>query len=760
MPPSPARRRDHRTAWVVAATRHAFHAAAMPLLGGLAGLASERAVVAAASPRLDAAIHATWDGVPVRDWASRMSTAAGVPVVVDLRLDPALTVTLTSGGETAGDVLARVAASIGAVAEPVGETIRLVPANRAGRAAAAAMARDRAIPRLPPALRRVAERRAAWSWPAAARPRDLVTAAARDAGLQFSGLERIPHDHLPSGSLPSLPLADRLDTLLASFDLRVDWGPSGASITSLDAGIEPPDAVRLPAGREASPTPTPRRNATEKAVYSLRLEAPLDQSVTAVAKALGLVPLLDAASLAPRGIAPGEIVRVEVRDRPRDELLDALVAPLGLSWTITDDTLRVFAAPAEPAADALPTERPSVHGERHEIDEALVAAGLPRDTLDRLWRAVDAAVLPGMGSRIDGFLFLTRDPEWLAVRDRFAEFQTLRGIEQITPDVVARLRDYDGVASFPDVAALDAEAARCLDGFGADDWGTAVEFPAVRSLAADAAAALARCGGLVVLPNLESLAADAAAALAAHEGTGLVIGGFPRLSPQAAEALATCRSVQGILLPDLEALDSEPLARRLATQDSVFLPRVSRLTPEIAAALRGNDGGSLSLPGLVEVPPEVAGHMAGSGYFAITLGGVATLTPDAAAKLAAHPGPLVFTGETAPALETARRLDAHEGELVFQHLRGMSADLATALTASGHPLVLPGITHLDGPDAVAVASALAAGRGPLLLPALERITTRALAALAAKPDAVLPDAAALEVVTDPGGGTDDYAEPP
>jgi hypothetical protein len=65
-----------------------------------------------------------------------------------------------------------------------------------------------------------------------------------------------------------------------------------------------------------------------------------------VAKSLGLALSLDEASLAARGIAPGEIVRVDARDLSRDELLDAIVAPLDLEWTIEDETLRVFAAPA------------------------------------------------------------------------------------------------------------------------------------------------------------------------------------------------------------------------------------------------------------------------------------------------------------------------------------------------------------------------------------------------------------------------------
>jgi hypothetical protein len=37
---------------------------------------------------------------------------------------------------------------------------------------------------------------------------------------------------------------------------------------------------------------------------------------------------------------------VDARDLSRDELLDAIVAPLDLEWRIENETLRVFAAPA------------------------------------------------------------------------------------------------------------------------------------------------------------------------------------------------------------------------------------------------------------------------------------------------------------------------------------------------------------------------------------------------------------------------------
>ena len=103
-----------------------------------------------------------------------------------------------------------------------------------------------------------------------------------------------------------------------------------------------------------------------------------------------------------------------------------------LAGTIVAAALLGVAVPAC-AADALTAAaarglvataaaKPSVHGERPEIDAALRAGGVSAEDLARLWTAVDAAVVPGAGSRLDGFLFLTRDPEWRRWRNQFAEY--------------------------------------------------------------------------------------------------------------------------------------------------------------------------------------------------------------------------------------------------------------------------------------------------------------------------------------------------
>lgn len=585
----------------------------------------------------------------------------------------------------------------------------------------------------------------------------------------------------------------------------------------------------------------------------------------------------------------------------RAAVVPAVVAAVVLAGLAARPTAAVPPTDAEVRAlVAEAAKRPSVHADRTAIAEALEKAAVPRATIERFWRAADDAVLPECGGVLEEFLLLTREPEWLALRDQFAEFLSLRGIERLEKKTVARIRNHAGVHSFPDLRDLDVASAKRLRGERNDDWRTAVEFPAVRSLTPAAAEAAAACTPMLVLPGLTELSVETAAALARHEGAGLVLGGLRRLEPAVAEALADYPFHQNLLLPDLETLDSIPLARRLAAQEVVFLPNVPRLTADVAAAFEGESLCTLVLSGLVDCPEEIAARLTTGGFHGITLGCGGSLSPAAARALVPHPGPLLFTGTQGLAVAAAAALDAHAGEIVIQHVARLPAAVAAALPGGDHLLVLPAVRHLDataaadlvvtgplslpslrlleepaatalaghthllqldglrdlaapvavalgrhrgdlmlggletldavtaaglaqcagqlhldavtridraaaaillrrrqplwisglqaveridspelarliaariedpalphltsidGPDAVPIAAALAESRGELMLPALERITARALAALLRKREITLPEPSDLKVVADPGAGADDFVDP-
>ena len=296
-------------------------------------------------------IDATWTGVPLREIAGRLSTMSGLAVVVDRRIDPDARVSLTASDEPLPEVLATLAKEARAEVVLLASHARLTPSGSAARLRAAERTRVAEIRRLSAADKARATARSAWTWPAGATPRELMTAAAAAAGIALTDLDTLPHDHFPAAALPPLPLAERLDLLLAHFDRRVEWknvghaadGRPTFAIVSL-AGVQVDAADRLPGSKDRAgvwpPTP-PGKKAAAGATYSLKVAAPLDALLATLATRLGLTLDVDRASLQARGIAGGEIIRLDVANVSRDELLDAVLDPLALDWQIENQTLRV-----------------------------------------------------------------------------------------------------------------------------------------------------------------------------------------------------------------------------------------------------------------------------------------------------------------------------------------------------------------------------------------------------------------------------------
>jgi len=315
---------------------------------------------------LDTPITATWRGIGLREWATRIGETAGgspIPIIVDRRLDPDTGIRLDCRAEPLRGVLDQAAAAAGGEVAVLDSSIRIVPRGMADVVTRAESARRQAVGSLPVRQRKLLAASRPASWPAGATPRDLLTTAAAEAGLTVAGIEQIPHDHLPALSLPAMPLTDRLDLLLASYDLRVEWTAAVAAGRDapvvLPSGRIIPIAVGLPARAAPGGTPPGGTTATGKSPggrrppvrpkpageprFTLRVAAPLEELLSTIAARLGLTLDLDRAALARHGVAPGEIVRATVKDASRDELLEAVLQPLALRWKISDGRLRVFA---------------------------------------------------------------------------------------------------------------------------------------------------------------------------------------------------------------------------------------------------------------------------------------------------------------------------------------------------------------------------------------------------------------------------------
>jgi len=289
-------------------------------------------------------------------------------VLVDRRLDPDTAIRLECRDEPLVDVLGRGAAAADGELATLASSIWIVPRGRADVTLRAEAARTATIAALPPRQRSLLLEKRAWQWPDGARPRDLLAACVATEQIGLEAIDSVPHDHLPAESLPAMTLAERLDLILAPYDLRVDWqsAPSTATgradaaiigrLIAIDRGLPPVAATAArstnskPPGRRVSARPQPAKAqpAAAQQTFSLRVAAPLEEVLAAIAMRLGVAVALDRESLTQAGISPKEIVRANITNASRDDLLDAILAPLDLHWKIDGTTLRVVASTDRP----------------------------------------------------------------------------------------------------------------------------------------------------------------------------------------------------------------------------------------------------------------------------------------------------------------------------------------------------------------------------------------------------------------------------
>ena len=291
--------------------------------------------------RLSTPMHGTWRRSTVADVAAQVARDGGVPVAIDRRIDFTRRIDLDGDERSLAAVLDELADKAGGAAVLHGSCVRIAPADAASRAIASANSRGRRLAAVPKTIRDALAAEAPLVVEAGERPREVVDRLLSEAVLQADGLDLIPDDHLPAATCPSMPLVDRVDTVLAHYGLALAGarGKNGAAAIAVavaegdGAPLPPRLATLAPAAPGGRPVPIDR--------FTLRTDAALDELLAVLAKRFGLRLSLDLEALARKGVAAKEIVKLSVRDISRDALLDAVTRPLGLEWTIDGDRLVV-----------------------------------------------------------------------------------------------------------------------------------------------------------------------------------------------------------------------------------------------------------------------------------------------------------------------------------------------------------------------------------------------------------------------------------
>jgi hypothetical protein len=385
-------------------------------------------------------------------------------------------------------------------------------------------------------------------------------------------------------------------------------------------------------------------------------------------------------------------------------------------------------------------------------------------------------------------------------RDYFGDYRVPSGFvyteATITPEKARELAQKYRVLTLANVTAVSPAVAEAL---ATPDEDTFLTLPALANLDEEAARMLAQRYGCLRLWGLKSVTPEVAAALVSHDGDRLELNGIKEISPATARALAKGRRSWGIsvglidLPPEIAAILAEfpydldfPYLETLSLESAKAIAEhgevvqrgsetvgptldlgKARITPAIAEALLTHDG-PLSLNRLKKLEPGVGDILAkhrfpvllmleeidsvplarkifSDGHRSSSVARLRTMAPEIATEYARlDPGEILALETLTP--EAATALGAGSRSIALRGVTHLTPELARALTDRQPPVYLFGIKTLDGPDAVAVAEALASTPAPVYMEFLERVSAPALAALRKKVTITLPPDEKLTIV--------------
>ena len=326
-----------------------------------------------------------WASNPLRNALGSLSRSQRAAIFLDRRVDPDQPIDFSVQNEPLRQVIQRLAEQLRIGACRVGPVIYFGPADTATVLGTAAELRRDEIRRWPASFSTRLLAAQPVAWPELAQPRELIGRLVQQSRIEIDGLEQVPHDLWPAVDLPPLDFAEHLSLLLAGFGLTFEAvektprvrlvplptsvamersyrmsGRQAEQIAELLRKQFPAAEVRKhPEGllvrgpvevqhavdrwmRGGSTAPTKRPPPTAGQVrYTLEVK---NQPVGAVAKALAERLGLQIAYDPQIQDKLQDPVSFRVEEVTRDQLLDALLRPAGLTFEITGQTLTVLPA--------------------------------------------------------------------------------------------------------------------------------------------------------------------------------------------------------------------------------------------------------------------------------------------------------------------------------------------------------------------------------------------------------------------------------
>lgn len=382
---------------------YAFAVVFAATVGSLCAAPPERIDWLTAKPfqqALAAPISATWENVDLRTITRRVATTRRTSILLDRRIDPSRDYEATASNQSLLGVLQDLSHRAGGQASVVGNTIYVGPPEATGKLRTLVALRqkelqldDNEIPR----TRRFALTEAqTFEWNDLDRPVELLQRVAASRELKIEGLEEIPHDLWSGGVIPQASAAETLSLLLIQWDLTFGWTEHGRGIrlvpvpehvviarehlpprgvkaaqalkqwqeefegltgrinaggVVVEATLEQHEAIEQQKRPGKGGTETPKPKPLKQERFTLRIkDAPASSLIKKLSEpAYGQLSFeYDADELKSAGIDLDRRVTFEVNNAPIEQLLKAVLEPLGVTFELDDRTVRLKPARSKP----------------------------------------------------------------------------------------------------------------------------------------------------------------------------------------------------------------------------------------------------------------------------------------------------------------------------------------------------------------------------------------------------------------------------
>ena len=311
---------------------------------------------------LDRSVQATFQRIPLARLVSKLSSMSDGIIVLDRQIDPTQYMTLACQGESLRTVLWRLADETKTEIAVLESSVWITPFGKASQLEQADRKRQKALRQLTMTTQKQLSTKRPLQWPAGQQPARLIMdllaqpatpvqpATPATAGLTIttSGLPQgIPHDHLAAQTIPRLTLPEQLDLIAMQYDQQLLWAqiPESPSTLVVTPAPLPPSSGTKKRDTKQKPAQTRplQHKGSDRERHTLRVAAPFEELLRAVSQRLNLELSIDTESFKSRSINAQEIIRLEIKDANRAQLLDAIAKPLGLTWSIDDKTLYITA---------------------------------------------------------------------------------------------------------------------------------------------------------------------------------------------------------------------------------------------------------------------------------------------------------------------------------------------------------------------------------------------------------------------------------